>query len=65
MFCSVLSPTLQRTFGTQKGKQNRTPTREDGVGIPAYLTILINWYQAFDGYVPDVAAAEEDFACRR
>lgn len=46
-------------------KTNRTPTREDGAGIPAYLTVLINWYQAFDSHVPDVAAAEEDFACRR
>lgn len=37
-----------------------------GAGIfQTYLTVFINWYQAFDGHVPDVASSEEDFACRK
>lgn len=62
LLCFVSYPRVNIWHSERKTKQNTH--EENGVGISAYLTILIYWYQAFDGYIPDVAAAKEDFACR-
>lgn len=49
-------------------KRRNLPTGQTQAGEAgrsrAYLAVFIDWYQAFDGHVPDVASSEEDFACR-